>query len=382
MFLSGTILAFLLVQQHRITKEGTKMLVLKNRPLTRISTLFSLFSGFARKQADYKKLNHHILALNQKQSPLEIIDEVSVCLKSILNYRLFAFAIKNKDGVDVWLDPRMYQKSLEHFILTDFKLNTPEKLTYINQTFFADEPEQKYQLTHLLSYELKEKNCLAKIYMLPSRTLHGYHDELIQLILQSAGVALSRQMDIDALKESAVIDPLTGCYNRRELENHLKRHIAGAIRHNGSLSVFMFDLDHFKKINDTYGHLAGDQVLKSVVNAVQNGMRTNDILTRYGGEEFMAILPETSKTKAIDLANRLRNIISKLKIKSGDHLIKVTASFGVAELDRCADMNKIMHDADTMLYKAKLNGRNTVMPGVMKLFTTMEPASHQEKQIL
>lgn len=354
------------------------MSVSKKNAAIKVSTLFSLFSRFAKKQADYKKLNHHILALNQKQCTLEIIDEVSLCLKAILNYRLFAFAIESKTGVDVWLDPRMYKKSLESIILKDFNLTLLEKLNYINQTFLADEPEQKYSLTPLISYELKEKNCNAKIYMLPSKTLHGYHDEIIQLILQSAGVALSRQMDIDVLRESAVIDSLTGCYNRRELENHLNRSIAGAIRHNSCLSIFMFDLDHFKRINDTYGHIAGDNVLKAVAKTVQKSVRTGDIIARYGGEEFIAILPETSKTKAIELADRLRKIISRLKVKSGDHIIKVTASFGVAELNRCADMTKFIHDADTMLYKAKLNGRNTVMPGAMKLCETISSPAHRE----
>ncbi|MCP4673609.1 MAG: GGDEF domain-containing protein, partial [Desulfobacula sp.] len=166
---------------------------------------------------------------------------------------------------------------------------------------------------------------------------------------------------------AAVIDPLTGCYNRREFVNQLKRNIAGASRHKNDLSLFIFDLDHFKKINDTYGHLAGDKVLQEISSLVQQNMRTDDIFARYGGEEFIAILPETDKIKAMELADRLRSKIAKKVITYNDDTIKITASFGVAQQDRCADMEKIIHDADTMLYKAKLNGRNIVMPGLIRV---------------
>ncbi|THB80500.1 MAG: GGDEF domain-containing protein [Desulfobacteraceae bacterium] len=338
----------------------------------KLYAMLSVFFGFAQRQADHKKLNRHILALNQKENLAGIIDEVSLCLKSILNYRLFAFVLEKGDGVDVWLDPRMYRKSLEGFILKDFNLKSPDQLNYINQTFVEGEVEKDFGLNQLISYDLNESSCKAKIYMLPSKTMFDYHDEIIYLVLQSAAVALSRQIDIENLKESAVIDPLTGCYNRREFENHLNRQIAGAFRHKTPLSLFMFDLDHFKRINDTYGHLAGDEVLKEVVSAVKRNIRAQDTLARYGGEEFIAILPQTDKTKAMELADRLRQIISTLRIKSQDHQIRVTASFGVAQLDHHADMNRLIHDADTMLYKAKLNGRNTVMPGLMKLCQSEE----------
>ena len=140
----------------------------------------------------------------------------------------------------------------------------------------------------------------------------------------------------------------------------------------------MFDLDHFKAVNDTYGHLAGDKVLQEVAGIVKNNMRTGDILARYGGEEFIAILTETNKIKAMELADRLRIRISRKAIEHNGDIIKVTASFGVAQMDRRADMNKIIQDADTMLYKAKLNGRNTVMPGVFKILSNRETTKRKK----
>jgi len=345
----------------------------------RVATVFSMIFKAAERQADHKKLTHHILALNEKQSSAEIINEVALCLKDILNYRLFAFVVKKEKGVDIWLDPRMYKKSLEDIILEDFNIENKECLNYLNHTFHNDEQEEIFNMKDLVYYELNEENCFSRIYMLSQKYMCSHHDEIVNIILQGCSNALSRQVKIENLRDAAVIDPLTGCYNRREFENQLKRNIAGTLRHKNKLSVFMFDLDHFKRINDTYGHLAGDKVLQEVSFLVQKNMRTGDILARFGGEEFIVILPDTDKTKAMELADRLRIKISNKTIGYGDDTITVTASFGVAQLNRDADMGKIMQDADTMLYRAKLNGRNTVMPGLIKIIQNKELELLKEK---
>jgi diguanylate cyclase (GGDEF)-like protein len=337
-----------------------------NKISSRMTAIFSILFNMVRKQADHKSLTRHVIALNKKQSAEQIINETAACLKNILNYRLFAFVTSKEDGVDIWLDPRMYKKSLEKIILEDFSLNNREDLNYLNHTFHPDELEEKFNIDNLVFYEFKEENCYSKIYMLPRRRLF-FNEDLVNLVLQACSAALSRQVKMENLKNAAAIDPLTGCYNRREFINQLKRNIAGAIRHKTNLSLFMFDLDHFKNINDTYGHPAGDKVLKEIASIVQKNMRTDDIFARYGGEEFIAILPETDKIKAMELADRLRNKIEKKIITYKANTIKITASFGVAQMEKYADMEKIIQDADTMLYKAKLNGRNIVMPGLIKV---------------
>ncbi len=345
------------------------------------TALFSMIFNTARKRADHKALTRHIVALNKKHSSTQIINEVAVCLKKILAYRLFAFVIKKKDDVDVWLDPIMYKKSIEKIILKDFSLENQESLNYLNHNFHAGEHEEQFNMKDLVFYELNEENCYSRIYMLPDKNIFSCHDELVNLVLQSGSAALSRQINIDNLKNRAVIDPLTGCYNRREFVSQLKRNIAGVIRHQNDLSLFMFDLDHFKKINDTYGHQAGDKVLQEISSLVKKNMRTNDIFARYGGEEFIAILPETDKIKAMELADRLRSKIAKKIITYNNDKIKITASFGVAQMDRCADMEKIIQDADTMLYKAKLNGRNIVMPGLIRVMDNQNQIERKIKSV-
>lgn len=348
---------------------------------TTLATMFSIVFRTAQNQADHKKLIHHIVELSKKKTSVEIINEAAQCLKDILSYRLFAFVLQKDQGVDVWLDPRMYKKSLESIILNDFNVAGKDSINYLNHNFHPDDPEELLSLKDLIYYELKEESCYCRIYMLSGKAMASRDDEAVSLVLQGCSAALSRQMRIENLKDAAVVDPLTGCYNRRELETQLKRSIGNAVRHKSALSVFMFDLDHFKKINDTYGHLAGDTVLCEIARLVKNNMRSGDILARYGGEEFIAILPETCKAKAMDLADRLRKKLAGRHIVHEDEVIKVTASFGVAEMNGNSDLNNLIHQADTMLYKAKLNGRNTVMPCVMKIISKKESNSKKEKTI-
>jgi diguanylate cyclase (GGDEF)-like protein len=338
-----------------------------NKLSNSVSTLFSALFGTAARQSDHRRLTQYIVTLNQKESPEEIISEASMCLKDILNYRLFAFVIKKENGIDVGLDPRMYKKSLESVIIKDFSITNTASINYMNHQFHPDETEWEYSMENLVSYDLMEENCQAKIYMLPNRTMLNYHDEIVNIILKSTGIALSRQMNIARLTDAAALDPLTGCYNRREFESQIQRSVADATRHKKALSVFMLDIDHFKVVNDTYGHPAGDKVLKEVAAIVNQNMRKGDTLSRYGGEEFIAILPETDKHKAMELADRLRQKIAAREVPTDQGVIRVTASFGVAQLHHNTEGSRLIQDADCMLYKAKRNGRNTVMPGLIKI---------------
>ncbi len=127
--------------------------------------------------------------------------------------------------------------------------------------------------------------------------------------------------------------------------------------------------------------LQGDKVLQEISSLVQKKMRADDIFARYGGEEFIAILPETNKSKAMELADRLRSKIAKKVITYNDDTIKITASFGVAQMDQCADMEKIIQDADAMLYKAKLNGRNIVMPGLIRVVDNQNQIDKKIKSV-
>lgn len=345
----------------------------------RLSVVFGLVFGSSLNRAHAQnKLARHIVALNRKTSPSEIINEVADCLKGILGYRLFAFVNKKNAGVDVWLDPRMYKTSMEEIIIKDFQVKDTKDLTFLNIEKDREECLKQFSLDSLVHYDHKEENCYSRLYMMPSRPITKFHDDVVRIVLQGCSAALSRLISIQDLQAAAAIDPLTGCYNRRAFEVQLKGHAASAGRHGKSLSVFMFDLDHFKSVNDMYGHLGGDEVLKEVSRLVRRNIRTEDIFARYGGEEFIAILPETDQAHAIELADRLRQKILALHIPFSDHVIRVTASFGVAQLGGDADIEKLVEDADSMLYKAKFNGRNRVMPGLIKVHRDETSASSNQ----
>ena len=156
-------------------------------------------------------------------------------------------------------------------------------------------------------------------------------------------------------------DGLTQVYNKRYFLELLEKEISRAIRYGRSLSLIMFDIDHFKQINDTYGHLAGDAVLKQLAQVIKAKIRREDIIGRYGGEEFGIILPEINKHNAIRTAEKIRRLVESTVFMFEDTLIPVTISLGVASLeDEPLTPEELIKRADSKLYEAKRSGRNRV----------------------
>ncbi len=158
----------------------------------------------------------------------------------------------------------------------------------------------------------------------------------------------------------AITDGLTNLSNRKQLDTLLTEEIPRAHRHGRELSLLMFDIDHFKSINDTYGHLTGDSVLRGLASLLQKRLRPNDKLARYGGEEFCAILPETALPSAAIIADELRSLVAGHSFSSDGKEIRVTVSIGAACLKPDMTMDQLYKCADDMLYQAKRTGRNKV----------------------
>lgn len=181
---------------------------------------------------------------------------------------------------------------------------------------------------------------------------------------------------VKTLAEASSRDALTGCFNRRFLVQTMEREFGRASRYGNKLSFILLDLDHFKNVNDTYGHIAGDEVLKSTAKVIQDSLRNSDTLGRYGGEEFGIILPETDLPGAIVLAERLRVKIASTPIYHNNTKLSVTTSVGVAQLSTDFEsIEQFIHAADMALYHSKENRRNKV--------TAYNPEIHGEsgKQI-
>jgi diguanylate cyclase (GGDEF)-like protein len=164
------------------------------------------------------------------------------------------------------------------------------------------------------------------------------------------------------LRELASTDALTGCANRRQFLEKLRNEMARATRYGGTLSVIALDLDHFKNINDTHGHGAGDDALKHFADLAQRLLRTQDTLGRTGGEEFAILLPDTNEAGAVILAERLREQLEHTALQYRGHAIPMTVSAGVAERRQATDTPEdILKRADEALYAAKGGGRNRVI---------------------
>jgi diguanylate cyclase (GGDEF)-like protein len=189
----------------------------------------------------------------------------------------------------------------------------------------------------------------------------GYARELGRITTRDVEQSARNAALVERLNELVIHDPLTGAYSRRYTFEQMEQLVSIRQRHGSSASAIMFDLDHFKVINDTYGHPTGDRALCEAVRAVGAQLRDGDLLGRIGGEEFLVLLPKTDMAAARPLAERLRQTLAGASIADGTQTIKLPASFGIAELQAAESQEEWFRRVDGALYQAKNQGRNTVV---------------------
>ncbi len=185
-----------------------------------------------------------------------------------------------------------------------------------------------------------------------------------EVLVTSVGfLLLHKERSEEAAQKLALTDPLTGAFNRRTFLELAEKEIARTRRARGSLSLIMLDLDHFKQINDRNGHLAGDEVLKGVVAVVLTCLRKEDLLVRYGGEEFCILLPNVHGDRAAAMAERIRESVEQARFSFNGRVLPVTISMGVTtlSLEGSEDVDQLVNRADEALYTAKKAGRNRVV---------------------
>lgn len=200
--------------------------------------------------------------------------------------------------------------------------------------------------------------------LIPVKEEDGAVNHVCITLLDVTDTSIYQNMMKDAVRrldEASNRDGLTGIYNRRYLEQALSREFGRVKRYEGTLSLIMIDLDHFKRVNDQRGHLAGDEVIRRAAETLSHGVRDTDTLGRYGGEEFVVLLPQTKIDGALILAERLRSLIAAAPIMFNDDPIAVTISVGVAEMNTdITSHEQLLQHADEALYESKKNGRNRV----------------------
>ena len=165
----------------------------------------------------------------------------------------------------------------------------------------------------------------------------------------------------EEIYQMTIVDGLTMIYNKRYLLEFLDREMARCLRYDSPLTLIMFDLDHFKRVNDDFGHLAGDYVLKKVCSEVSRRIRKEECFARYGGEEFIVVLPDTTLKRGAILAEKIRLLIEKTVFQFEDNNIPVRLSMGLVEMTEAhKTAQQFIKDADVKLYEAKNSGRNCV----------------------
>ncbi len=263
---------------------------------------------------------------------LPSIDKIKVCGDSLYKQKSYCFEYKNYELTEIENNDEMYSLKKELFNEQNKKVGT----IYI---FIKN------------SISIKEKKIL---------------ELLLKQISTPLAISLEKEILLKDLEENneilykkAVTDALTGVYNREFMKEFLDKKIKEAKRYNFPLSIAMIDIDFFKKINDTYGHLTGDCVLKELSNLLQQNFRGSDTIIRYGGEEFLIIMPFTDLENAYKKMENFRKIVDEYNF-CGKQKLHVTISSGVAELKN-ENMIDFIQKADEKLYEAKKSGRNRVI---------------------
>ncbi|WP_428263927.1 diguanylate cyclase [Haliangium sp.] len=205
--------------------------------------------------------------------------------------------------------------------------------TYVNDRLVEQQPLRDGDL-------LKVGRCIFK-FLAGDNIESAYHEEIYRL---------------------TTIDGLTQVYNKRFFLDTLEREMGRAMRYRRDLSLILFDIDHFKRVNDTYGHLAGDHVLKELATLIRQRIRREDILARYGGEEFAIVLPEIDHANAMYFGDKVRDMVETARICFDDTEIPITISVGVSTLEPTTqDSATFIRLTDEKLYQAKNEGRNRVV---------------------
>ena len=237
---------------------------------------------------------------------------------------------------------------------------------------FMQKNRQHYKTPSFVSVPLKIEERIIGVLNLSDKTTGEVFDDedlkLIQTFATHAAIILDRRSlynQTEELKRLSITDPLTGLLNRRYLQDRLEEELARTKRHERNMCLLMMDLDGFKFYNDTYGHLTGDRILKHLADVIMKSVRTMDVVSRFGGDEFIVILPETDLTLAVRIAERLNNDITKEALPTENSIAKsesfITASIGIVSYPQHGETTaQLLENVDKAMYCAKHEGKNKI----------------------
>jgi len=298
--------------------------------------------------------NFKIIEVQNTNEALKLVSEskayaaIDIMPVLIYNINKYAYANLKIAGKTPW-------KFEMRFMLSNNNIPLKNAIDKVIDTISEDQKKEIYKKWIHVTYQ--EGYTLQQILYIICAALIIIAFLIFWILKLSKEIKKRKKIEAE-LKKLSTFDTLTGIFNRYKIDNALKKQISYAKRYNTPLSIIFFDIDHFKKINDTYGHNVGDIILQELVNIVSENLREADIFGRWGGEEFIIILPNTSLVQAIQVARKLKTKIETHKFDKIDHL---TCSFGVTELKDDDTSDLILIRADNFMYEAKKRGRNQIV---------------------
>ncbi|PKG82516.1 hypothetical protein CXF85_13615 [Colwellia sp. 75C3] len=320
-------------------------------PFAQIDDLFlSALIAFSDKDIALAQKN-----IKQAEAILSLLEKETVLSWYIQVLDLKAdIAVFNQDYQNAY----QYQKEARK-LFSSYQNNEREKVRSKYKVMFDTDQA-------LLKNQLLERDKLLDKAELENAAQQQKLQTLLTVVISLLALGLiffiyRQRINSERLHKLANTDMLTELANRRCTFIYAESMLAQAKKYKQNFAIIIFDIDHFKKINDTYGHPAGDIALKDIASVANEYVRNNDILGRIGGEEFLVILPNTSSKQAYEIAERIRKAIDKKDIILGEKVVNISASFGISQLaQNQSNFNQIFHEADIALYQAKNSGRNCI----------------------
>jgi diguanylate cyclase (GGDEF)-like protein len=353
-------------------------------------TIIIYFSGYLKKQAGYSKSNFlvfffaSLLPLIGIMLILFTFGERSIDYTALImpiSLLIISFGIYKYDFLEIRTLARetIFEDNVAGMVIVgpgqriiDYNKAAKQFFDALNisiEKFHLERPHNRGQeLLEIFKSEITEDFSLIidgeeRFFEIDAMQLGGTQDENTRL-LKSIRDITEKRKDQEKLKILATTDSLSGLYNRAEFMKLAQREFAWAKRHNEELSLLMMDLDHFKTINDTFGHAAGDEVIREIGNAIIANFRKTDIAGRIGGEEFAVVLKNIALKDAKKVAEKFRKTVARTKVSYGEQDITFTISIGVAAIrngiNKKNNIEDVLKEADSALYKAKAQGRNCV----------------------
>jgi diguanylate cyclase (GGDEF)-like protein/PAS domain S-box-containing protein len=308
------------------------------------------------------------------------IQEVFRQLQKVIPIDLFYLALY--EPVEKVLSYFMYRKNGERIYIEPFILNEKPSLSrYVMEQMetvhFPDFKDKKVDIKSdqviqvtgvdnrtILGIPLILRGEAMGVLSVQAEQPNAYKSSqihLVETIAQQTSIAMDNAKMFEKMQQMAISDGLTNLYNRRYFNLILEKEVERAKRYNSSLSLVMMDIDHFKVVNDTFGHLAGDELLKAFSKICQEPLRQTDTMFRYGGEEFVLLLPETKLDEASNVAERVRALVEETVFPTNKGEVRITVSAGVSEFgEQFSSQDEYIESADVALYAAKEAGRNCV----------------------